>query len=149
MNLVDITKDNWLKTILLTTNEDNQHTLDEEFVASNTYSIVESIYEADWTIQAIEHDEQLIGFAMYGLPEGGHAYELRRFMIDRKFQGRGYGKQALALIIREMQEKFACKEIYLSTEPGNTRGKHVYESQGFVSTGEIQDGEEVYMLKMS
>ncbi|WNS46329.1 GNAT family N-acetyltransferase [Paenibacillus sp. MMS20-IR301] len=149
MRLIDITSSNWEKVILLTTNPNNQHTLDEEFVASNTYSIVESIYEADWTIKAVEEDGQLVGFAMYGLPEGSGAYELRRFMIDRKFQGRGYGKQALALIIREMEEKFACKEIYLSTEPGNSRGKHVYESQGFVSTGELQDGEEVYVLRIN
>ncbi|WP_246188176.1 GNAT family N-acetyltransferase [Paenibacillus tengchongensis] len=148
MRLVDVTKENWLSVILLTTNMDNQHTLGEEFVASNAYSIIESFYEGNWTIKAIEHGSDLIGFAMYGIPEGSASYELCRFMIDRKFQGRGYGKQALALIIDEMVKHFGCKEICLSTDPANAKGKHIYESLGFTSTGQLQDDEEVYILKI-
>ncbi|WP_245863966.1 hypothetical protein [Paenibacillus donghaensis] len=56
MELVEVTKENWVKVILLTTNADNQHTLGEEFVASNAYSIVESFYEGNWIIKAIEHN---------------------------------------------------------------------------------------------
>ncbi|WP_245863965.1 GNAT family N-acetyltransferase [Paenibacillus donghaensis] len=85
---------------------------------------------------------------MYGLPEDSESYELCRFMIDRKFQGKGYGKQALSLIIEEMKNRFGCKEIHLSTGPENTRGKHIYENLGFVSTGEIEDDEEIYVLKL-
>ncbi|MBP2000115.1 diamine N-acetyltransferase [Paenibacillus shirakamiensis] len=148
MKLIEITKDNWEKVILLTTNKDNLHTVDEEYVASNAYSMVESFFESHMIVKAIEHDCELIGFAMFGIPGDGHSYELRRFMIDRKFQGQGYGKQALFLIVEYMRNRFGCKEIYLSTDPDNTKGKHVYESLGFVSTREIQDEEEVYVLKL-
>ena len=75
-------------------------------------------------------------------------YELCRFMIDRKYQGQGYGKQALSLIIEEMKNRFNCNEIYLSTDPENVRAKHVYEKFGFVSTGEIWYDEELYVLKL-
>ncbi|WP_150270003.1 GNAT family N-acetyltransferase [Paenibacillus tepidiphilus] len=147
MRLVDVTRENWLRVVLLTTNKDNRHTLDEEFVASNAYSIVESFFEESWTIKAIEHEGNMIGFAMYGIPENGSFHEIRRFMIDRRFQGHGYGKLALALIVEDMQEQFGCEEIYLSTDPLNTKGKYVYESFGFVSTGQMLDDEELYVLR--
>ncbi|WP_106768725.1 GNAT family N-acetyltransferase [Paenibacillus faecalis] len=148
MRLVEITKENWEKVILLTTNKDNQLTLDEEFVASNAYSFAQSFFEGSWTIKAIEHTGELIGFAMYGFSEESNSYELCRFMIDIKFQGNGYGKQALSLIIEEMKNQFGCKEIYLSIVAENTKGKHVYESFGFINTGEIRDDEELYVLKL-
>lgn len=148
MMLVDITKDNWEKVIFLTTNTENSHTICEEFVASNAYSILQSFYEDDWIIKAIEHEGELIGFAMYGYCEERNFYELCRFMIDRKYQGQGYGTQALSLIVEEMKNKYDCNEIYLSTEPENARAKHVYEKFGFVSTGEIWYDEELYILKL-
>jgi diamine N-acetyltransferase len=137
MILVDITKDNWKKVIFLTTNTENRHTLSEEFVASNAYSILESFYEDQWNIKAIQHEGKLIGFTMYGLCEERNFYELCRFMIDRKYQDKGYGTQALSLIVEEIKNKYSCNEIYLSTEPENVKAKHVYEKFGFVSTGEI------------
>ena len=74
---------------------------------------------------------------MYGLCEERNFYELCRFMIDRKYQDKGYGTQALSLIVEEIKNKYSCNEIYLSTEPENVKAKHVYEKFGFVSTGEI------------
>ncbi|MGL4731016.1 MAG: GNAT family N-acetyltransferase [Clostridium sp.] len=85
---------------------------------------------------------------MYGLCEERNFYEISRVMIDRKFHGKGYGTQALSLIVKEMKKQFGCNEIYLSTEPDNARGKHVYEKFGFVSTGEILEDEELYVLKL-
>lgn len=148
MKLIDVTRENWEKVIFLTTNVDNRHTIEEEFVASNAYSIIESFYEGQWITKTIEHDGELIGFTMYGLCEERNFYEISRVMIDRKFQGKGYGTQALSLIVEEMKKQFGCNEIYLSTEPDNARGKHVYEKFGFVSMGEILDDEELYVLKL-
>lgn len=148
MQLIDITQNNWEQVILLTTNKNNRHTLGEEFVASNAYSIVQSVFETGWITKAIEHDGNLIGFAMYGHCEEKDFYELCRFMIDHKYQGKGYGKLALAAIIKEMQKQFGCDEVYLSTEPENVKGKHIYEQFGFVNTGEIWDGEELYCLRL-
>jgi len=148
MRLIDVTRDNWEKVILLTTNQDGSHTLEEGYVASNAYSILQSIYESGWTIKAIQSDGILIGFTMYGLCEERNLYELCRFMIDRRYQGNGYGKKALKIIVEEMTEQFSCSEIYLSVEPENERGKYIYEKFGFIKTGEIWEDEEVYCLKL-
>lgn len=114
----------------------------EEFVASNALSIVQSVYEGGWIIKAIEHEDKLIGFTMFGWNEQEEFYELCRIMIDRKVQNKGYGTQAIRMVLDEMQERFKCKEVYLSTDPKNARGRHVYEKVGFRSEHTMLDDEE-------
>ena len=148
MRLVDITNENWEAVILLTSNEDGSHTIGEKYVASNAYSIEQSIYEKGWVTKAIELEGTLIGFAMYGWCEEDNIYEICRLMLDRRYQGKGYGKQAVTLILEEMQRQFQCKDIYLSVALDNIVAKHLYEKVGFVTTGEVVDDEEVYKLNI-
>lgn len=148
MKLIDITKENWETVILLTSNEDGSHTIGEKYVASNAYSIVQSVYEKGWVTKVIEQEGIPVGFALYGYCEEDNIYEICRLMIDRRYQGQGYGKQALALIIEDMQKRYSCEEICLSVDPDNVMAKHVYEKVGFISTGEISDDEQVYKLNL-
>lgn len=67
----------------------------EEFVASNALSIVQSVYEDGWIIKAIEHEDKLIGFTMFGWNEQEEFYELCRIMIDRKVQNNTEHKQSV------------------------------------------------------
>lgn len=146
IELVDITSDNWENVCCLYPGKEGA-----EFVASNSFSIAQSVYEKGWIIKGIAKDNLLIGFTMFGYSEELSAYELCRFMIDRHYQGLGYGKEALQVIIYEMLQRFKCKELYLSTAPNNSRGKHIYEQAGFVPTGETcgegDDIEDIYCLK--
>ena len=159
MKLVDITKENWLDVIFLSTNETitvkgsgepyetkGMPSLCEEYVASNALSIVQSVYEDGWIIKAIEHDGELIGFTMFGWNEEEEFYELCRIMIDRTMQNKGYGTQAIQLILDEMKARFGCKEVYLSTYPENARGRHVYEKVGFRSEHRMLDDEELFKI---
>ena len=162
MRLIDITNDNWEDVIFLSTNETitvkgsgepyeakGMPSLCEEFVASNALSIVQSVYENGWIIKAIEHDGELIGFTMFGWNEEEEFYELCRIMIDWKAQNKGYGTQAIQMILDEMNTRFGCKEVYLSTDPENVRGKHVYEKVGFRSEHRMIDGEELFKIVLT
>lgn len=157
MKLVDITKENWLKVVFLTTNQrvmiqgnGTEHdvgeipTLCENFVASNALSIVQSVYENGWIIKAVEEEGTLVGFTMYGYCEENNYYELCRIMIDRRYQKKGYGTQAIRLVLDEMKRMDGCKEVYLSTDPKNIVGKHIYEKLGFISENRMIEGEELY-----
>ena len=159
MKLIDITPDNWLDVIFLSTNEtitvkgsgepyeaEGMPSLCEEYVASNALSIVQSVYENGWIIKAIEHEGKLIGFTMYGYNEEEEFFELCRIMIDRRYQNKGCGTEAIKLVLEEMKRLDGCKEVYLSTDPENARGKHVYEKVGFRSEHRLVDGEELYKL---
>ena len=97
---------------------------------------------------AIYADEKLVGFCMFAFdPEEedeDDRYWLWRFMIDKNEQGKGYGQAALQEIIRYFKQNGADM-LYLSTEPENERGLHVYHKAGFRETGVIEDGEAVLM----
>ncbi|MFG6494783.1 GNAT family N-acetyltransferase [Fictibacillus sp. UD] len=147
IKLIEINEKNWVDVIFLSTSE-NMPTICEEFVASNALSLVQAQFEKTWTTKAIEKDGQLIGFTMYGYSTVMDNYELCRIMVDNKFQGNGYGKEAIQLVIEEMKKIDDCKEIYLSTDPKNKLGKRLYENLGFINTGKIVDNEELYVLKI-
>lgn len=148
MELVDITKENWLTTVFLTTNQNGHATITETFVASNALSIVQSMFETGWIIKGIQVDDKLVGFTMYGYSEDNLQYEICRFMIDAVYQGRGYGKAAIPLIMDELKKMDDCNSIYLSTEPENDKARKLYESFGFQETGNIVEGEMEYCLKI-
>lgn len=159
MKLIDITSENWVDVIFLTTNETvtvkgseepyevkAMPTLCEDHVASNALSIVQSVYEDGWVIKAIEHEGKLIGFTMFGWEKDEEFYELCRLMIDFRYQNRGYGTQAVRMILDEMKSRFGCREVYISTGPDNVRAKHVYEKIGFRSENRMLDDEELFKI---
>ncbi len=126
---------------------------DQPFVAPNDVSLRqadEANAEDPGTARpfAIYADDRLVGFCMFAFapkardPED--RYWLWRFMIDKSEQDKGYGQAALAEIIRYFKENGADR-LYLSTEPENERGLHVYHKAGFRETGTINEDEAVLM----
>ena len=126
---------------------------DQPFVAPNDVSLrqfAETEEEAPGVARpfAIYADEELVGFCMVIFDPDDEdeedRYYLWRFMIDQRHQGKGYGQAALDAIIRYFRDNGADR-LYLSTEPENERGLHVYHKAGFKETGVISDGEAVLM----
>ena len=97
---------------------------------------------------AIYADEKLVGFCMFAFdPEEedeDDRYWLWRFMIDKNEQGKGYGQAALQEIIKYFKANGADR-LFLSTEPENELGLHIYRKAGFRETGIVDDGEAVLM----
>jgi histidinol dehydrogenase len=63
-----------------------------------------------------------------------------RMMIDEAHQNRGYGKQAIALVI-EKGRAMGVERVALSHVPGNDAAAAFYQRMGFVYTGQENDGE--------
>ena len=126
---------------------------DQPFVAPNDVSLrqaEETNAEAPGVARpfVIYADEKLVGFCMFAFyPEAedpDDRYWLWRFMIDKNEQDKGYGRAALGEIIRYFKDNGADM-LYLSTEPENERGLHIYHKAGFRETGIITDDEAVLM----
>lgn len=56
MRLVEVTEQNWLKVVFLSTSE-KMPAICEEFVASNALSLVQAQFEPYWVTKAIEVEE--------------------------------------------------------------------------------------------
>ena len=136
---------------------DNQ----KRFVAPNNISIIEAYLAItennDVFTFGIYNDDAPVGFLMIGFDvnsddEGAPKiakgnYNIWRFMIDKKFQGKGFGKKAMNLAL-EFVNTFPCgtaKYCWLSYESDNVVAQQLYKSVGFVETDE-NDGEEIVAI---
>ena len=128
---------------------------DQPFVAPNDVSLrqAEEVNEEHPGVArpfAIYADDKLVGFCMFVFaPETedpDDRYWLWRFMIDQNEQDKGYGQAALQEIIRYFKRNGADR-LYLSTEPENERGLHIYHKAGFRETG-IISGDEAVLMRM-
>lgn len=119
------------------------------FVAPNAVSFAEAHYEPKAWYRAIYADGQPVGFAMLSIDTGTPEYYLWRFMIDGGFQGRGYGRAALGLIVDHVRSLPNARELLVSWIPGDGSPEPFYLGLGFVPTGEVDDGEVVARLELA
>jgi diamine N-acetyltransferase len=118
------------------------------FVASNAKSIAQSKYYPGFIPLAVYDDKIPVGFVMYGLDDADNTMWIIRMMIDKNFQGKGLGREAMTRTLGHITSRNNCSEIFLSFEPENLIAKKLYESFGFKDTGRIEEGEIVYKLKL-
>jgi len=127
----------------------------DKFVAPNVISIAQAYVAIENNACkpmpfAIFKEDTMVGFIMMSyiredqdedLDE--NVYDIWRFMIDEKHQGKGYGKEALLKAIEFIKTKpeGPAQSLLLSYVPGNEKAESLYKKVGFVATGEIDHGE--------
>jgi len=121
---------------------------DQRFVASNLKSLAQASFSPEAVPRAIYAENAMVGFAMYIIDRGSGELYLWRLMIDQRFQGKGYGSAALALLERIARAEPGIVRMKLSTSPKNSNGIKVYTKFGFVDTGILDDGEEVFVKEL-
>ena len=142
MTLREVDSKNWYELAKLNV-ADSQRS----FVAPNAISLAQAKYEGWCTPLGIYLGDEPVGFCMYGhIVEDDEEWVIR-LMIEERFQSKGYGRKAMGQLIARMRGEAGPKDIYLSFEPENDRGRALYESMGFVPDGRVVDGEIVYKLK--
>ena len=87
---------------------------------------------------AIYADGIPVGFVMLGYYEARAQYTLWKFLIDKKYQGKGYGRQALQLAMNWLTDHFEVDAVYTGVSFGNKGAKHLYLSFGFQETGRTE-----------
>ena len=119
------------------------HAAQRDFIASNADSLALATSHAYIHPRAIYADDELIGFAMYALPGSAgrqDTHVLYRLMIAAPWQGQGFARAALALLLAEMRSRGASR-VVLYYVPANARARQLYADAGFVETGLDGDGE--------
>lgn len=156
IELRKITDDNFKACISLDVHEEQRG-----FVASNVKSLAQAwiAHDNQQCIPlpfAIYNGDEMVGFVMLAFETSGaeHAdsqYYIWRFMIDKNRQGQGYGRAAMAEVLKYIRTYpcGAASRVTLSYEPENFAAKQLYASFGFAETGEITDGEVVARLDLT
>jgi diamine N-acetyltransferase len=104
------------------------------FVAPNAVSIAQAHFNPAAAFRAVHADEVAVGFMMWRPGDGDGSCFLWRFMIDWRHQGRGYGREALALWLRSLPPEgySLARTSYVAGDAGPRR---FYLAQGFRDTG--------------
>ena len=142
--LKEVTKENIDEFLELSVREDQK-----SFVSTTAESLAQAYaYKETAFPFAVYNDDTMVGFIMMGYYEAKNYYTLWKFLIDKKYQHKGYGREALVLGISFMRDKFNIKEIYTGVAPGNSVAKGLYQSIGFEDTGLIEFNMEEMCLKL-
>lgn len=141
--LKEINRDNWKECIKLQV-EENQR----KFVASNSYSLLQSKYEDNCYPMGIYDGETMVGFLMYDFDNDANKWWMDRLMMDKQHQGKGYGRKVIGLLIDLLKKEKGNIKLYTSFEPENAVAEKLYESIGFRKTGEIAWGEVVMEMQL-
>lgn len=134
VELREITKENYEECLDLKVAESQK-----AFVSSNVHSLAQAwaYYDTAYPF-AIYADDTMVGFLMLGYYEVGGYYTLWKFMVDEKYQKKGYGKKALWLGIDYLVNRFQVKEVYTAYYATNRIARNLYASIGFRETGEVE-----------
>lgn len=122
-----------------------------ESVAGSLNDAAASPEDNPW-YRAVYCDDEPVGFVMleWNTPTdrpGVGRYFLWRFLIDKRYQRRGIGREVLRQIADLVQADGAT-ELLTSYEPGDGDPGPFYRGLGFRPTGEIDDGEIVMRLTL-
>lgn len=88
---------------------------------------------------AIYFEDYMIGLVLWR--NRATCYILDQFMISEEYQGKGFGKEAINLIIDKMKEEGKFNVVELGCSRDNVGAMTFYESCGFYYSGDDYEDE--------
>jgi diamine N-acetyltransferase len=134
----------WVACLLLRVRPDQR-----DFVASNFSSLIEA-WTDDWAHPfAICQGDKMVGFSLVAFERQDKVWWICRLMIDKKWQGQGYGRAAMIQIINRLKQVPGCDRVLIGHHPDNLRAQKLYLSLGFQRTGRRLGIEEILALQIT
>lgn len=147
LKLVPVTAENWRTATFLTTDPEKKIPLDEQWLANNAFSLLQCHYDPDWDCRLMCDGDKAVGFVFYGYDRDEEYYLLCRYMIDVQYQGQGYGKAFLPMVVDQIRNQYGCRDVYTSVHDDNAHALHLYTAFGFRRTEKMDAEERVYVLR--
>ncbi len=137
LRLIEVNEENWLDFRRLSVSEAQKGFLDSPLgILARGY-----VYRHNRAkVIGIEADGTVIGVALVrDLDEEPACYDLQQFMIDLRFQGRGFGTAALRLLLEALsaERKYGCVEVCVKKD--DAPALRMYEKVGFTDTGYVDE----------
>jgi diamine N-acetyltransferase len=146
IKLKSVTADNWEVVVELEFGAGQK-----DLVASNLYSDAEAQFDprrAPACPLCLEARRRLPEYDEQKTKGKAQEASIYRFMIDRKHQGKGYGRAALSKALEEMRAIPGVNRISIRYMPENPVAKPFYASFGFMKVGRDRDGKVISVLKL-
>jgi len=137
IRLTEVTEENWLEVASLSVEEGQKR-----FVASAQGILARGyVYRScGGKIHVIEADGTVVGLALVReFTDEPLGYDLQQFMIDRRYQGRGYGTRALELILDELRREGRCDHVEVCVKKDDAAAIRLYRREGFRDSGYVDE----------
>lgn len=116
----------------------------EQYVSNPIRSLAQAyVYYRQCTPFGIYAENKMVGYVMVIYDYDEDVYNIWHMMIDKDFQGNGYGKEALQGVLRYISSKpfGQSKTVLLTCNPENKIAYSLYRQIGFIETGRSDDDE--------
>lgn len=146
VTLRDITGDNYFQVLELKISPEQEAA---KFVSPVVRSLADAWFYREEGItypKAVYADEDLVGFIMYELDTEEQQVFIWRFLIDQRYQGKGYGRQTIEVVLEMAKEQAQMTKVVADYVDGNEPMKKILLDLGFEETGFDQDSKEHIMV---
>ena len=135
IRLIPVTEGNWMDIASLTVKEHQRN-----YVAPAVGILARGYVYRDCNAKIYAFDENgvIVGVALVReFTDEPLGYDLQQFMIDQRYQNRGYGSQALHCILNELQKEAHYDHVELCVKKADAEAIRLYEKHGFVDSGYV------------
>ncbi len=135
LRLTDVTEENWPVVASLSVKDEQRG-----FVAPAIGILARGyVYRGcSARVFVIEDDGVVVGAALVReFTEEPLGYDLQQFMIDQRYQGRGYGSRALRMILEELRRENHFDHVEVCVKKEDAAAIRLYEKHGFVDSGYV------------
>ena len=137
IHLIDVSEDNWMEIASLKVTEEQR-----AFLAPPIGIIARGyVYRnCNARVIGIADDGQIVGVALVrDFTDEPVGYDLQQFLIDCRFQNRGYGTEALRLILDSLRQEGRFDHVEVCVKKADAAALHVYEKAGFADSGYVDE----------
>lgn len=135
IRLIDIDETSFFAARALSLGEDQRRFLDSpEGIIARGYA-----YRAQRArVLAVTDEGTAVGLLLVkDMDEEPACYDLQQFMIDGRFQGRGYGKAALGLLLDDLRQEGKYDAVEVCVHRDNAAALALFFGAGFRDTGYV------------
>lgn len=137
IRLTEVTEDNWMDVAALSVKDSQKGFLSPAIgILARGY-----VYRnCRGRVYVIENEGTVVGVSLVReFTEEPLGYDLQQFMIDQRYQGRGFGSRALELILEELRREGRHDHVEVCVKKADAEAIGLYEKHGFVDSGYVDE----------
>ena len=137
IRITDVTEENWLEVAGLSVKEEQKAFLAPAIGILARGYVYRNCNARVWVI---EYDGTAVGVALVReFDDEPLGYDLQQFMIDGRYQGRGFGSLALEAILDALRREAHYDHVEVCVKKGDTAAIRLYEKHGFTDSGYVDE----------
>ncbi len=137
IRLISVTEENWLDIASLAVKEHQR-----DYVAPAVGILARGYVYRDCNakVYAFDNEGVIVGMALVReFTDEPLGYDLQQFMIDGRYQNRGYGSEALGLVLDALRKEKHYDHVELCVKKADTEAIRLYEKHGFMDSGYVDE----------